>query len=82
LNRYLAWFLTFNYVNITLIFFRSKTIESSIDIIKGMTGLNEIEWNLLLDKDFFLILIFLLAVIITFCFKNSSFLVENYFNTK
>jgi len=82
LNRYFAWFLTFNYVNITLIFFRSKTIDSSVDIIKGMTGLNTIELNLLLDKGLFLILVFLLAVIITFSFKNSNFLVENYFSSK
>jgi D-alanyl-lipoteichoic acid acyltransferase DltB (MBOAT superfamily) len=82
LNRYFAWFLTFNYVNITLIFFRSKTIDSSVDIIKGMTGLNTMELNLLLDKGLFLILVFLLAVIITFSFKNSNFLVENYFSSK
>ena len=49
LNRYFAWFLTFNYVNITLIFFRSKTIDSSVDIIKGMTGLNTIELKTLLN---------------------------------
>ena len=47
-----------------------------------MTGLNSIELNLLLDKGLFLILVFLLAVIITFSFKNSNFLVENYFSTK
>ena len=82
LNKFFAWFLTFNYVNITLIFFRSKTIDSSVDIIKGMTGLNTMELNLLLDKGLFLILVFLLAVIITFSFKNSNFLVENYFSSK
>ena len=79
LNRYFAWFLTFNYVNITLIFFRSKTIESSIDIIKGMTGFNGMQLELILDKSLFLILIFLVAMIVSFCFKNSSYLVENYF---
>ena len=82
LNRYLAWFLTFNYVNITLIFFRSKTIDASLNIIKGMVGLNSSQLKLIFDKGLFLILIFLLAVIITFCFKNSNYLIDNYFNKK
>ena len=82
LNRYLAWFLTFNYVNITLIFFRSKTIDASLNIIKGMVGLNSSQLKLIFDKGLFLILIFLIAVIITFCFKNSNYLVDNYFNKK
>ena len=79
LNKYFAWFLTFNYVNITLIFFRSKTIESSINIIKGMFGFNDTQLNLLLNFNYVLISVFIMAFVITFCCKNTSFLVDNYF---
>lgn len=81
LNKYCAWFLTFNYVNISLIFFRSETINSSINIIKGMIGFNSMKWSLLLDKNLLLI-IFFAAAIISFSFKNSSYLIENYFKLK
>ena len=77
-NKYISWFLTFNYVNFTLIFFRSKTIESSLDIIQSMIGLNGLNIYMVSDKSLFLIFIFLLAIIITFCFKNSNYLIENY----
>ena len=66
------------YVNFTLIFFRSKTIESSLDIMQSMIGLNGLNFYMVLDKGLFLIFIFLLAIIISFCFKNSNYLVENY----
>jgi D-alanyl-lipoteichoic acid acyltransferase DltB (MBOAT superfamily) len=38
MNSVLAWFFTFNFINITWIFFRSKDIESALDVIKGMFG--------------------------------------------
>ena len=79
LNKFFAWFLTFNYVNITLIFFRSKTIENAINIIKGMLGFNDFQIVLLIDINFFLITVFLMAIIISFCFKNTAYLVDNYF---
>jgi len=38
----LSWFITFNYINFTLIFFRSEKIDQAIHIIKSMFGLNKI----------------------------------------
>ncbi len=34
--RFLAWFLTFQFINITWIFFRATDIESALRILKGM----------------------------------------------
>jgi len=42
LNKILAWFLTFNFVNIAWIFFRAKNWEDAFNIIKGMAGFNGI----------------------------------------
>ena len=35
-----AWFLTFQFVNVTWVFFRAKTWPDAIKVLKGMAGLN------------------------------------------
>lgn len=42
IHKYLAWFITFNYVNITFIFFRATNWDDAIKVLKGMIGLNGI----------------------------------------
>lgn len=39
---WLAWFITFNFVNIAWIFFRAKEWEDAIKVLKGMVGLTGI----------------------------------------
>ena len=39
---WLAWFITFNFVNIAWIFFRAKSWEDAIKVLKGMVGLTGI----------------------------------------
>ena len=36
MNRILAWFITFNFVNIAWVFFRAVDFESAIKVLKGM----------------------------------------------
>jgi D-alanyl-lipoteichoic acid acyltransferase DltB (MBOAT superfamily) len=36
----LAWFITFNFVNIAWIFFRAKSWESAMNVLNGMFGVN------------------------------------------
>jgi alginate O-acetyltransferase complex protein AlgI len=36
----LAWFLTFNFVNVAWVFFRARTWDDAIKILSGMIGLN------------------------------------------
>jgi D-alanyl-lipoteichoic acid acyltransferase DltB (MBOAT superfamily) len=43
MHRFLAWFLTFNFVNIAWIFFRAKTWEDAIKVLAGMFGMNGIK---------------------------------------
>lgn len=37
---WLAWFITFNFVNVAWIFFRAKEWEDAIKVLKGMCGLS------------------------------------------
>jgi len=40
LNVIVAWFLTFNFVNIAWIFFRAKEWQDAVKVLTGMTGMN------------------------------------------
>ena len=40
INNFLAWFITFNFINISWVFFRAKEWEDAIKVIKGMLGLS------------------------------------------
>ncbi|WP_424686304.1 MAG: MBOAT family O-acyltransferase [Halarcobacter ebronensis] len=42
MNKYIAWFVTFNFVNIAWVFFRAKEWEDAIKVLKGMFGFNGI----------------------------------------
>ena len=42
MNKYLAWFVTFNFVNLTWIFFRAKEWSDALKVISGMLGINGI----------------------------------------
>ena len=37
---FLAWFLTFNFVNAAWVFFRARTWEDALKVLSGMVGLN------------------------------------------
>jgi len=38
MNSILAWFITFNFVNIAWVFFRAKEWDDAIKVLKGMFG--------------------------------------------
>jgi len=40
LNSFVSWFLTFNFLNITWVFFRSESLENAFSILQSMIGLN------------------------------------------
>ncbi|WP_297576413.1 MBOAT family O-acyltransferase [uncultured Campylobacter sp.] len=40
--KIIAWFITFNFVNLTWIFFRANSLEDALKVLKGMIGLNGI----------------------------------------
>ncbi len=40
INRFFAWFITFNFINISWVFFRAREWEDAIKVTKGMVGLS------------------------------------------
>ncbi len=75
MNRYVAWFITFNFVNITWVFFRAQTWSEAWHILRAMSGLNGIGFaqitmgNLEFIQSLSYILIGLVLVL---GFKNST----------
>ena len=85
LSKYMFWFLTFNFVNISFIFFRTKEIENSVIILKNMFNIKFLfQNNSAIDMFFFkflsnqaLFICFVLSIIICFFFKNSYGILKN-----
>jgi alginate O-acetyltransferase complex protein AlgI len=40
MHHVLAWFITFNFVNVAWVFFRAKTWHAALKVLAGMAGLN------------------------------------------
>ena len=40
INKVIAWFITFNFINITWIFFRAENIDSAKNVLKGMFNIS------------------------------------------
>lgn len=49
---YLGWFVTFMFVNLTWVFFRAETFASATSVLKGMAGLNSVEFSTGFAKSF------------------------------
>ncbi|HZK44069.1 MAG TPA: MBOAT family protein [Syntrophomonadaceae bacterium] len=72
MNHLIAWIITFNFVNITWVFFRAETWADAIKVLKGMIGLNGITFNHFLLTDVKKAFIYIIAgLIISVLCKNS-----------
>ncbi len=49
MNKFLAWFITFNFINISWVFFRAKEVEETVAILKAMFGMKSITLHLYLE---------------------------------
>ena len=79
-NKYIACFLTFSYINLTFVFFRSDNLYNALNIIKGMLGLNGFELADYFEDKIYIIVTLLMAAIVVFCFKNTSYLIDKFKN--
>lgn len=52
MNNVLAWVITFNFINVSWIFFRAENFDRGWSILKGMIGLNGIEFGQKILKTF------------------------------
>lgn len=76
LNKLFSQFLTFNYVNFSLIFFRAQDFESALVIIKAMTNLNNFNKSINLEIPYASLIAFVLSFIICFMFKNTNQIIQ------
>jgi D-alanyl-lipoteichoic acid acyltransferase DltB (MBOAT superfamily) len=93
LPKILAWFITFNFINISWVFFRAKEWDDAIKVLKGMFGgdlvvsksfLSGIEflkysdvWLGNIFADKYLMWELLGAFIVVLAFKNSIYFLKN-----
>jgi D-alanyl-lipoteichoic acid acyltransferase DltB (MBOAT superfamily) len=71
---WLAWFITFNFVNIAWIFFRAKEWDDAIKVLRSMFSVD----NVVFDLNHLKVAILFFGFIIVLFFKNSV----SYFNLK
>lgn len=89
---WLAWFITFNFINISWVFFRAKDLDDAIKVLSGMAGLSGVVYsgtvssklsilgNITVDKSDSINLISYLAASILFVlvFKNTNQLLKKF----
>ena len=66
----LAWFLTFNFVNLTWVFFRAPTWEDAMNVVTMMFSLSEFELDDIYDSSVYWQVI--IGILLTLILKNSN----------
>ena len=72
MHSILAWFITFNFVNIAWVFFRAKEWEDAIKVLKGMFGFSGVNLNYHQYIDTHDIFKFIIAFVLILVVKNST----------
>ncbi len=72
---WLAWFITFNFVNITWVFFRAKEWDDAVKVLSSMFSLGGLE----LSFNYLQAMIMLSGFAIVLLFKNSAYFYESKF---
>ncbi len=79
MNKLLAWFITFNFVNITWVFFRANEWDDAIKVLNGMFGVGAIGSIVSVIKfggvekmELLMISLVFLIALMSFFFKNSN----------
>lgn len=83
-----SWILTFNFLNISWVFFRAESLSDAINLLKGMFGIVWVEFREGARRipDFLLqiegrnntLIFIVLGFILVLCFKNSIYHLENF----
>ncbi len=83
LNKLLSWFLTFNYINVTFIFFRSPNLEVAFQMLKNIfiypisVGMNFNSLNVL-NLGFLNSCLLIFSFTIAIFFKNSNYYLDKF----
>lgn len=81
INKFFSWFITFNFINLTFIFFRANNLTDALKILEGMVNFNQFlnyfsKINILANIGFDELLIFSCLIIVLF-FKNSYQMIDD-----
>ncbi|MBN2825238.1 MAG: MBOAT family protein, partial [Campylobacterales bacterium] len=71
LNAIVAWFITFNFVNIAWVFFRAKEWEDAVKVLRGMVGVDGIDISNILSNQLINIIWIGIAFFVILLLKNS-----------
>ena len=74
---WLAWLITFNFVNIAWVFFRAKEWDDAVKVLGGMVGLYSSSINIF-SGDIKLLIFLLIGMILVLFFKNSMKKLEDF----
>jgi D-alanyl-lipoteichoic acid acyltransferase DltB (MBOAT superfamily) len=77
MNTFLAWFITFNFINITWVFFRAKEWDEAAKVLSGMISIHMISMK---ESHFFdtdSLWKFAVVLILVLFIKNSMYWVNN-----
>jgi D-alanyl-lipoteichoic acid acyltransferase DltB (MBOAT superfamily) len=74
--RPLAWLLTFNFINISWVFFRAKSWEDALKVLKGMFDFSDFSFHLNTMEA----LILFIGFILVLGFKNSMHFMQHKFS--
>lgn len=83
LPKLIAGFITFNFINISWVFFRSESVKDAMNMLKAMIGFTTFTGGILFEnisgkqKDFGWI-IFVISLIVIFFMKNTNSLTERF----
>ena len=80
INKFFAWFLTFNYINLSFLMFRSENLNDFLRIFTKMLDYKFIIYNHYLNIDIsnHQLIILILSMIICFYFNNSNYLIGKF----
>ena len=73
--RWLGWFLTFHFINISWVFFRAKSWEDALKVLKGMFDFSHMGFHL----NSLEALIILMGFLLVLGFKNSMYYMQEKF---
>lgn len=73
--KWLAWFITFQFINFAWVFFRATSWDNAVKVLKGMAGLNGIGLSTLDKSNFLWLVVFILVALIC---RNSMQLLEKF----
>ncbi len=77
--KFVSIFFTFNYINLSFIFFRSKDISTALSIIKEMFNFSSFNNLVIMSQIYSLqFYVLILSFIIVFFFRNTNFLISQF----